>query len=155
MNKQPNAFAVYPDSVRMDLADENKLSAIFKYEDSAKIFANKMWDEFSIITPIYSPHFDQSYKEEEFTAGQEVEVSDDGILWQNDTKFFYIGKKKNGRFLGEDDRGNLSSYSYCRPIKEKVTYYVYKGIQTGILHTCYTNAGLDMQYFELIHSFTI
>lgn len=152
MNKQPNAFAVYPDSVKMDIAAINELSAIFKYEQHAKAFANKMWGEVSIITPIYSPHFDASFKEEEFTAGQEVEVSDDGEYWD---ERFYVGKKKNGRFIAEDDRNNISSYNYCRPIKEQVTYYVYKEIQTGILYTFYTNAGIDMQYLELIHSFTI
>ena len=153
MNKQPNAFAVYPDSMRMGLADENELSAIFIHREHANAFSHKMWGEFKTITPIYSQNFDPDFKESEFTAGQEVEVSDDGVLWQNDIKFFYIGKKKNGRFLGEDDRGNLSSYGYCRPIKEKVTYYVYLNKETDTIYTHKEKP--THERFELIHSFTI
>jgi len=150
MNKQPNAFAVYPDSVRMDIAAINKLSAIFKYEAGALFFAQKMWANLCEIKPIYSPHFDPDYKESEFTAGQEVEVSDNGKDW---AKRFYIGKNKNGMYVAENDKTILDYWEYCQPIKEKVTYYVYLNKETDTIYTHKYKP--THERFELIHSFTI
>ena len=148
MNKQPNAFAVYPDSVKMDLSDENELSAIFIHREHANAFSHKMWGEFKTITPIYSQNFDPDFKEEEFTAGQEVEVSDNGEDW---AKRFYIGKNKNGAYVAEKDKSVLDYWEYCRPIKEKVTYYVFRDEHNERVTTDKSHA----DNYEIIHSFTI
>ena len=52
-----SAFAVYPDSIKYGLTDENKLMAIFRLEEQARIFATRMWGQFYIIKPIVSEHF--------------------------------------------------------------------------------------------------
>jgi len=151
--KEPNAFAVYPDAVKMDLATKNSLSAIFAYEHIAKLFAHELWPNTNIVTPIYSTHFDPDFKEQEFTAGQEVEVSNDGIEW---LPRFYIGTSMNGFFVAEEVYGInpvysiVSSWAYCRLIKEQVTYYVYMDIGMKI-----TNQKNMAEYYGIIHSFTI
>ena len=58
-NKETNAFAVYPDSVRYGTSDKNSLVAIFKYEHHATEYAKKMWHQFYVITPIYSELFEK------------------------------------------------------------------------------------------------
>lgn len=52
-----NAFAVYPDSERFDLADMNTLMAVFRTEEQANIFGKIMWNTTYYVKPIYSPHF--------------------------------------------------------------------------------------------------
>ena len=146
--KEPNAFAVYPDSVKMDLADKNKLSAIFTNQKHAEVFAHKVWPNTNIVTPIYSPHFDPDYKEPEFTAGQEVEVSDNNVGWN---KRLFIGEKRNGEFIAEDNKGYTGQYNYCRPIKEKVTYYVFRDEYNERVTTDKSHA----DNYEIIHSFII
>ena len=51
------AFGVYPDSVGMDLSSENKLLAVFKYEEQARIFGAKMWGKMYVIKELLSEHF--------------------------------------------------------------------------------------------------
>lgn len=57
-NPKCNAFAVYPDSVKMDLSSKNTLMAIFRIEEHAKSFGYKMWNEFYIIKPIHCDFID-------------------------------------------------------------------------------------------------
>ena len=49
-------YAVYPDSERMDLG-ENELSAIFRYKEHAETFGKNMWGKFYIIEPIICDKF--------------------------------------------------------------------------------------------------
>lgn len=149
--KEPNAFAVYPDSVKMDLANKNELSAIFRYEVPAKDFANRMWPNNGIVTPIYFQNFDSNFKEPEFTAGQEVEVSDDNKEW---VKMEYVGETQNGSFIVEKCN-TVHGYTFCRLIKEQVTYYVCKEPFTGKLYTFTYLPDTNPIVLELIHSFTI
>ena len=81
-----------------------------------------------------------------------MEVSDNGEDW---AKRFYIGKNKNGIYVTETDKSVLTYWEFCRPIKEKVTYYVYREIKTGLLYTYNGKGGVGAQHCELIHSFTI
>ena len=52
-----SAFGVYPDSVGMDLSSENKLLAVFKYEEQARIFGAKMWGRMYVVKELQSEHF--------------------------------------------------------------------------------------------------
>ena len=56
-NVSGSAFGVYPDSVGMDLSSENKLLAVFKYEEQARIFGAKMWGRMYIVKELQSEHF--------------------------------------------------------------------------------------------------
>lgn len=53
-----NAFAVYPDCVKLDISSKNTLIAIFKFEEHAKYFGSKMWNKFYIMKPIYCESID-------------------------------------------------------------------------------------------------
>lgn len=57
-NPKYNAFAVYPDSVKMGLSSKNTLIAIFRIEQHAQNFGYKMWKEFYIVKPIYCDTLD-------------------------------------------------------------------------------------------------
>jgi hypothetical protein len=56
-NVRQNAFAVYPDSVGFDLANENTLMAVFRTEELANKFGEMMWGTMFYVEPIDSPHF--------------------------------------------------------------------------------------------------
>ena len=51
------AFGVYPDSVGFDLANENKLIAVFKTEEQANKFGRMMWGNMYYVEPVDSLHF--------------------------------------------------------------------------------------------------
>lgn len=52
-----SAYAVYPDSIRMDLSDSNSLSAIFRQETHAHAFGKMMWEKFYIVKPVSIDEF--------------------------------------------------------------------------------------------------
>ena len=93
-----------------------------------------------------------------FTQKDIVEVSNDNKEW---FKRLYIGTTINGFFVAEEVYGSnpfhslVSSWKFCRPVKEQVTYYVYREIETGLLYTYNGKGGVGAQHCELIHSFTI
>jgi len=52
-----NAFAVYPDSVRLGLSGKNSCVAVFKFEKQAKTFGRLLYGSYFEIKPIYSVDF--------------------------------------------------------------------------------------------------
>lgn len=57
-NPKCNAFAVYPDCVRMGFSGKNTVIAIFKHEKHANSYGSKMWNEFYVVKPIYCDSID-------------------------------------------------------------------------------------------------
>ena len=51
------AYGVYPDSIGFDLANENKLMAVFRTEEQANRFGRMMCGSMFYIEHIDSPHF--------------------------------------------------------------------------------------------------
>ena len=51
------AFGVYPDSVEFDLANENKLMAVFRTNEQANKFGRMMWGNMYYVELVDSLHF--------------------------------------------------------------------------------------------------
>jgi hypothetical protein len=93
----------------------------------------------------------------QFNLGDKVNVSHSGSRCTEDNELYYVGMKRNGEYIVENEDGIITLWEYCRPFKEKITYNVWKYQDTkedfhvlreGKLPIACTN-------WKIIHTFTI
>jgi len=61
----------------------------------------------------------------QFKPGDKVNACIDNVRWSI-SDIFYVGRDRRGRYVIENKDGDLSSWEYCRPFKEKTTYNVWQ-----------------------------
>ena len=90
----------------------------------------------------------------QFKPGDKVNACIDNVRWST-SDIFYVGMDRRGRYVIENKDGDLSSWEYCRPFKEKTTYNVWQHKDADMLCTLKENASQPIGGWKIIHTFTI
>ena len=89
--------------------------------------------------------------------GDKVNVSFDNNEWTDSDEIYYIGMDRRGDYVVETKSGDLTSWEYCRPFKEKITYNVWKYQDTEEDFHVLREGKLPIACvnWKIIHTFTI
>lgn len=89
--------------------------------------------------------------------GDKVNACIDNVRWSLSDGIFYVGMDRRGKYVVENKDGDLSSWEYCRPFKEKITYNVweYKDTKEDFHVLREGKLPIACLNWKIIHTFTI
>ena len=93
--------------------------------------------------------------DKQLEPGDKVSVSFDEKIWTDDIELYYIGMDRRYNYVVENKNGETSSWEYCRPFEEKITYNVWKFRDTETLLAVKENAPSPSGEWKMVHTFTI